>query len=67
MFRKRPSTSTRYCVHSRKDQMPGQRRLDGDLGRFVVTNFATMILSVVPQNRPQAAAKVSPFFSLTGI
>jgi len=54
-------------VHRREYEWP-VRRLNRDLRRLRVADFADHdFVRVVAQNRAQAAAKVNPFFSLTGI
>ena len=42
-------------VQRAEHHVPGQRRLDGDFGRFQVADFADQdLVRVLPQDRPQA-------------
>ena len=55
-------------VHGGEHQVPGERRLDGDLGGLRVADLADQdLVRVVAQDGAQPPAKVRPFFSLTGI
>ena len=62
MFRNRPSTSMTLLAWTVVNtRWPGERRLDGDLRRLRVADFADHdLVGVVAQDRPQAARERQP-------